>query len=280
MISVCSLFIVKETFAYLVILSPSRLRCACNGKATTRDKDMGKYEFGLPWIDQDKLYDTIEDAFARALGLQRANRPYPPDPFTVVAQTMVTNCTFERALSFDDERKANKTLSNAVGHMHQKILSLAENWTDMGTIGGGLDLMTKVGYIHPRFNAPVVVEVKNRFNTIRGENEKDVWDKIDAACKIIGGAQGYLFQITPKTPERYDREWTPSNRIAKKNVRVCDGATAYEIVFGEPHALKQLFMAMPRIFEVIKTENGLPVATDRIPTEEEMRRLYRTVFPD
>lgn len=241
---------------------------------------MSYYDFGLQWIDQKALFETIESVFAKALGLDKASNDYPPDPFTVVAHNMIIQTSYTDALQFENVRKANKTLSNAVGNMHQKILGLSENWTDMGTNGGLVDLRTKPGYKHPRFGRPVVVEVKNRFNTIKASDEPRVWDAIDNACKVVGdNAQGYLFQITPKTPHRYDHEWTPSNRAAKKNVRVCDGATAYEIVFGERHALKELFIAMPKILQAVQRENGLQV-WESVPTDMELEFLYKMVFPD
>lgn len=240
---------------------------------------MSYYDFGLDWIDQKKLMEVVQTTFSRALGLGVPSDSLPPDPFTVTAHTMIMRSTFYSAMNFEHTRRINKTLSNSVGNMHQKILGLAENWQDMGVNGGLVDLKTIPGYLHPRFGKPVVAEVKNRFNTIKASNEPKVWDDIDNACKVNNGAQGYLFQIVPKTPHRYDCEWAPSNRTAKKNIRVCDGVTAYEMVFGEKHALRQLFLVIPRILQTIQRENGLPVQND-IPTEDEMLKLYRAVFPD
>lgn len=234
------------------------------------------HDYGIPWVNQDMLFITIEKCFAQVLGLKKRAREYPPDPFSVVAQAAITSTDFKSNMWFEEMRKTNKTISNSVGAMHQSILSLADNWHSMGKTGGVLDLRTNDGYIHPRFNKPVVAEVKNRFNTMRKVEESGMWDKIDQVSRAMD-AQGYLFQITPETPDRYDMMWEPTGRKQKPNVRVCDGATAYEIVFGIPDALHQLYLAFPSIIEDVQRCNRLS-GTFRF-SDAEMERLYTTVFP-
>jgi len=240
--------------------------------------DTTPHDYGLDWVDNDALYGAVLTSFSNLLGLTDSARDLPPDPFVIIAQGMVTDTAFEENMRFEQVRKVNKSMSNAMGNMHQKVLSLGENWHDLGTAGGVLDIATVPGYVHPRFGKPVVAEVKNRFNTIKASNEKDMWDLIDQASRL-NSAQGYLFQITPPSPERYDMMWEPSGRRAKANVRVCDGATAYEIVFGVPDALKQLYMALPGIFADIRRRNGMGM-TSPLPTRQQMQGLYSQVYPD
>lgn len=237
-----------------------------------------QHDYGLSWIDQERLYSGIKGIFSKALGLARPNRELPPDPFTIIAQAAIADTSFDAALDFERQRTLNKTISNAVGGMHQHILGLAPNWESLGLHGGLLDVRTRDGYKHPKFGKPIVAEIKNRFNTIKASDEPAEWDKIKSAAKFAK-AQGYLFQITPKTPQRYDRPWTPSHRTADPDVRVCDGATAYEIVFGHPSALKELYMALPQIFRDIRLEAGLNTNAS-LPDEAQMTELYARVFPD
>ncbi len=239
----------------------------------------GKHTYGLSWVDEETLYQTTLDCFSKALGLSKGSAENPPDPFTLVAQAMVTNTTLEANLVFEAVRKVNKSLSNAVGSFHQCVLGLSPNWESMGKSGGLVDLRTVHGYLHPRFGKPVVAEVKNRFNTIKASEEAGVWDKIDHASKVMGNAQGYLFQITPKMPERYDKKWAPTNRVARDHIRVCDGATAYELVFGVPTAMKELYLALPEVFLDIKKEHGLTVPAD-MPLPDRLIELYSDVYPN
>lgn len=221
---------------------------------------------------------AVEKAFSRLLGINGSTKnDLPPDPFLIVAQASVTGTSFQDGMAFEEIRKVNKSISNALGNKHQYILGIAPNWKSLGATGGVLDVRTKPGYLHPRFGKAIVAEVKNRFNTIKSSDEKDVWDKIDQAARL-SDAQGYLFQIVPKTPERYDEMWEPSGRSAKPTVRCCDGATAYELVFGYHDALYELYCALPEILEDIKRTNGI-AGTCLTPTAEEMKRLYLEVMP-
>ena len=235
------------------------------------------HNYGLDWIDQDALYGEVRTSFAKALGIVRPNKSLPIDPFTIVAQAMIANTTLASNLSFETQRKVNKTISNAVGGMHQRILSLAPNWESLGTSGGLLDIHTVPGYNHPKFNKPIVAEVKNRFNTVKASEEPALWDKIDQSARLMS-AQGYLFQITPENPKRYDRMWAPSNRTPKSTVRVCDGATAYELVFGHKDALRELYFAIPAILKDIKDEEG--ISGGPMPDFDHMKELYLSVFPN
>ncbi len=238
----------------------------------------GVHDYGLDWVDNDKLYHAVENAFSRLLGITGPKKQeLPPDPFLIVAQALVTDTTFQDGLAFEEIRKLNKSLSNAIGDMHQKILGIAPNWESLGTTGGVLDIRTKPGYVHPTIGKPIVAEVKNRFNTIKSSEEKEVWDKIDQAARLTN-SQGYLFQIVPKTPERYDRPWEPSGRTAKSTVMCCDGATAYEIVFEHKDALRELYDALPAILADVKETNGL-AHTAPLPCAGEMERLYLEVLP-
>ena len=142
------------------------------------------HNYGLTWIDQEELYECIASRFSIVLGLRRQANVLPPDPFTIVSQTMITNASLPASLAFESQRQINKTISNAVGAMHQAILGLAPNWESLGVAGGLLDVRTVHGYKHPRFNRPIVAEVKNRFNTIKASDEPSEWDKIKSATKM------------------------------------------------------------------------------------------------
>ncbi|WP_201772594.1 Eco47II family restriction endonuclease [Bifidobacterium catenulatum] len=218
------------------------------------------HDYGLDWIDQDALYEKTKHVFESAINKKKEKKSNPPDPFTLVAQSIISESTLENVLHFEVERKINKTLSNSVGLWHQHILSLAPGWVDLGSNGGGIDLKMEPGFTDSRFGKPLVAEVKNRFNTIKASDEKEVWDTLDLAAKTHG-AIAYIFQIVPKTSERYDRPWKVSGRPEKENIRCCDGATAYDIVFQRDNALHDLYEVFPLIMDDI-LDGGISVSND------------------
>ncbi|NMM95382.1 Eco47II family restriction endonuclease [Bifidobacterium sp. DSM 109960] len=212
-----------------------------------------EHDYGLDWIDQEALYEKTKHVFGSALK-RKSEKKNPPDPFTLMAQAIIAGSSLENVLHFEVERKINKTLSNSVGLWHQHVLSLAPGWVDLGSNGGGIDLKMEPGVIEPRFGKPLVAEVKNRFNTIKASDEKEVWDTLDLAAKTHG-AVAYIFQIVPKTSERYDQPWKVSGRPVKEHIRCCDGATAYDMVFKRENALKDLYEVFPLIMDDVVGDN-------------------------
>lgn len=93
---------------------------------------------------------------------------------------------------------------------------------------------------------PTYVEVKNRYNTIKASDEKNVWDNLDTLARASGG-KSYLVQIVPKKPERYDEPWRVSGRSSRDHVRCCDGATAYTYAFKRENALQEFYEVFPDI---------------------------------
>ncbi|MDY2942059.1 MAG: Eco47II family restriction endonuclease [Varibaculum sp.] len=228
------------------------------------------HSYGLDWIDEDALFEVTRVSFAKVLQPSR-RKPLPPDPFTLLAHAVLANEGLSEARAFERERAINKTLSDNVGYWHQRVLGLAPHWEETGASGGSIDLRTKLGYVHPLLHKPVLAEVKNRFNTIKASDEKNVWDRLDNLARA-SGAVAYVFQIVPKSPERYDRPWSPSGRNEKQIVRVCDGVSAYSLVFERQEALYELYMALPHIFADI---------IGRVPAIDvtEMEELFRTSMP-
>lgn len=98
-----------------------------------------------------------------------------------------------------------------------------------------------------------------------------MWDRLDDLARA-SDAVAYVFQIVPKSPERYDRPWSPSGRNEKQIVRVCDGVSAYSLVFDREEALHELYMALPHIFADI---------TGHVPAIDvtDMEELFRASMP-
>jgi len=231
-----------------------------------------EHDYGLNWINQDDLYEITKHVFESVISKKKEKKTNPPDPFTLTSQALIVGSTLENVLHFEIERKINKTLSNNVGLWHQHVLSLAPGWTDLGSSGGGIDLEMMSGFTDPRFGKPLVAEVKNRFNTIKASDEKTVWDTLDLAAKTHR-AIAYIFQIVPKTPERYDRPWNVSGRPEKENIRCCDGATAYDMVFQRNNALHDLYEVFPLILDDV-LDSGAEI------DEDIAERIYSESIPE
>lgn len=236
---------------------------------------MGVHSYGLSWIDEQRLFEVADHVFGKMLAA-RSGKPLPPDPFTLVAQAKILDESLQAIVDFDDLRSRNKSLSNAIGLWHQKMLGLSPRLTELGSNGGGVDLRTAPDVLLPTWGKPGYFEVKNRFNTIKASDEKDVWDKLKFLAQS-NGAVSYLVQVIPGAGEPYDRPWVPSGRTSDERVRCCDGVTAYAFAFDRPTALHELYRAMPAVLDDVRMKHGLSLAT---AVEDELAdRLFNDVFP-
>ena len=182
-----------------------------------------QHSYGLDWIDEDELYRVVGRVFRSAIEKSRSSRlSTPPDPFTIATQAVLFDQPANSMMAFEKLRGINKTISNAVGTFHQNVLGLAEGWENLGASGGVVDLIVR----ETPASKPVHVEVKNRYNTIKASDEKEVWDKLDMLART-NNSTSYLVQIVPEHPYRYDKPFKVSGRPERDHVRCCDGVTAY-----------------------------------------------------
>lgn len=243
--------------------------------AEAKGAQMGAHSYGLSWIDEDRLFEVTDHVFGKMFAVRKEEQ-LPPDPFTLVAQAKILDEPLQAIVDFDDLRSRNKSLSNAIGLWHQKVLGLSPRLTELGSNGGGVDLRTAPGVLLPTWGKPGYFEVKNRFNTIKASNEKDVWDKLKLLAQS-NGAVSHVVQVIPRTREPYDRPWVPSGRTSDERVRCCDGVTAYAFAFDRPEALHELYRAMPAVLDDVRMEHGLSSAA---AVEEGLsEQLFDEAFP-
>lgn len=226
---------------------------------------MATHDYGLDWLDQDGLYEVTKKRFGPI------TRPYtaPPDPFVMVVQASIAGTSLDAAKEFELSRQINKTISNRVGNWHQDVLGLGKNFETVPH-AGVIDVQSVGSYRHPVFAKEVIVEVKNRYNTIKASDEKNLWDSLENLARSQGKI-AYVFQIVPKNSERFDQPWKVSGRETREHVRHCDGNTAYTMVFGRENALYEVYSALPRILDDIRESRS-------DFDGEELRRLFSASF--
>ncbi|WP_195419229.1 Eco47II family restriction endonuclease [Collinsella sp. D33t1_170424_A12] len=231
------------------------------------------HRYGLLWIDEEALFQVTRNTFKNAILKKDA---LPLDPFSTIAQAEIFDCSVDDVITFDEMRAKNKSLSNAIGLWHQRVLGLSPHFEELGASGGVVDLKSVSGFVHPVYRKPLYLEVKNRFNTIKSSDEKIVWDKLDEIARC-NAAISYLVQIVPASPDAYDKPWEPSGRKPKDFVRVCDGVTAYALAFDRDDALYRVFHALPGILADVIVDYGL--AVPHALCEVDLDGVFNAVMP-
>ncbi|WP_286760616.1 Eco47II family restriction endonuclease [Salegentibacter sp. UBA1130] len=214
----------------------------------------------LNWIRDEDLINAVKHIILTAQAAKEKSEVKfhrnVIDPFSALFQITGFNLDGATWLTSEKTRQAEKALQNHIGDFHQKILGEVDGWRNLG-IGGNMDLKSD--------ERRLLAEVKNKHNTVTGGSLFDVYKNLEGLVmpnsSIYNGYTAYFVQIIPKRPERYNIPFTPSNRKtstrvhANELIRIIDGASFYELVTGEEHALKDLFDVIPDVIESITERN-------------------------
>jgi hypothetical protein len=156
-------------------------------------------------------------------------------------------------------RQAQKTLLNHIGGFHQNIIGAVKGWENRKT-GSVVDV---VSHEHK-----VIAEVKNKHNTLSGGKRSDQYENLEKLvmqkASRYHGYTAYFVTIIPKSPERFDRPFTPSEKETGAKVpensliREIDGANFYQLVTGQKDALSDLFKALPEVISGISGKASDP----------------------
>lgn len=168
------------------------------------------------------------------------------DPFSALFHGVTHAITYKEWIEQEKARQSQKTMQNAIGDFHQEILGSIAGWENLG-VGGGLDV------VNPKMK--IIAEVKNKFNTTKGNHKVEIYDAIKSKLKTetYTNFVGYYVEIIPQGKNTYNKPFVPPDNKTKKrrpsnnNIRVIDGKSFYMLATGRKHALQELFEAVSHV---------------------------------
>lgn len=197
------------------------------------------------------------------------------DPFGCLFEIAGFNTTTDTWLHNEQNRQAQKTLQNSVGAFHQQIIGSLRGWENAGT-GGIVDAVNHT--------QKIVAEIKNKYNTVKGDHQKLVYDTLHDAVMpkqtLYHGYCAYYVEIIPPKAKRYNVEYTPSdNKTGQKRsgsplIRKIDGYSFYELATGEKDALEKLYKVLPDMIEGCLPGRKIP-QDDRTFTQGFFNKAYK-----
>lgn len=180
------------------------------------------------------------------------------DCFSAVIDSKINGLTVNSWIEGEKVRQLQKTLQNKIGDFHQKVISTLDGVENLGT-GNVVDIKCE--------KKKIVAEIKNKWNTTKGNHMPSVYDDLEHVLKKeeYKGYTGYYVEILPKGGNKYDKPFIPSDnkkgekRAENKLIRVIDGVSFYEKMTGDPRAMKELYDELPKIMDEILKEQGKDV---------------------
>lgn len=202
------------------------------------------------------LLDKADEGRIKAQKLPERN---VIDPFAALFSMAAFDLAPHDWTQNEEFRQAGKSLENALGDFHQKLLGSIDGWQCLKT-GGQVDVLCPL--------MKIIAEIKNKHNTVKASDKITIYRKLDSLVNLKESGYkdfiAYYVVIIPSQPTRFDREFTPPDSArgdkapAKLNVREIDGNTFYETATGRENALREIFDAIPHAIESIyrKSENN------------------------
>lgn len=168
------------------------------------------------------------------------------DPFSALFDGITHGIPYKEWIKSEKVRQIQKTMQNAIGDFHQDILGSISGCENLGT-GGGLDICNR--------KKKIIAEIKNKFNTTKGNHKVEIYDAIKNKLKKAEFADfvGYYVEVIPPNKKIYDKPFVPPDNKTQKRrsmnnkIRVIDGRSFYKILTGRDYALQELFEALPHV---------------------------------
>lgn len=199
------------------------------------------------------------------------------DCFSAVIEASMSELTLDDWFKSEGIRQAQKTLQNEIGKFQQAAFGTLEGVEDLG-VGGIVDLIAK--------EKKVVAEIKNKWNTTKGNHKIQVYDDLLMMINDNEGFTGYYVEVLSKKGGKYNKPFTPSDnktkqrRDANDHIRVIDGRSFYELLTGNEDALKELYLQIPDLTaEILKESLDVVINIEQIKNDDLFPKLFDKVFP-
>lgn len=210
----------------------------------------------VDFISDNDFLDCVRwvcDAYPENIGdidMKRLNRN-GIDPVKQVFDILGSKFSGRDWIKKENIRQYDKTISNRIGDFHQRLLGKVDGWVD-------LERGHPLGIDLQKNDKTIFIELKNKHNTVKGEDQKNVWDKLKKVSEQNPNSLVYYAYIIPKKPGSGEKVWSPSQRKPNKNILEAWGKKVYEIVTGDPDSLEKTWKALPiAINDIFKQENPL-----------------------
>lgn len=210
----------------------------------------------LEFISDDILISLVKDVLdvgrKKKVSVEKQFQNNVIDPFSSLFESAISEVDHATWKNSEMVRQCQKTLTNHIGNLHQKVLGAVAGWEDLG-VGSVVDLVCH--------EQKIIAEVKNKHNTVTGGKLADQYYSLERLvmpkASTYKGYTAYFVNVIPKKPARFDINFEPSDKDkgskcpSNEKIRLIDGASFYQLVTGREFALQEFYDALPFVIEDI-----------------------------
>ena len=227
----------------------------------------------LDFITNDRMSylikELIHNSMKKNFEIENNMKKNVMDPFSAMFECLIFGLGYDEWVRKEKTRQVQKTMQNMIGEFHQKVLGSIPGWVDLGT-GNVIDLENK--------ERKIIAEIKNKHNTTKGDQKKNIYENFEKLLSVkYKGYTAFYVEIIPNKHEGYDEPFTPSdNTVSLKKhenprIRKISGQKFYELVTGNPLALRNLYETIPKLSEIY----GKKITID---THKKLNSIFETAY--
>ncbi len=198
------------------------------------------------------------------------------DCFSAAIDSVIQGISVDEWMKQERERQIQKTKQNAIGSLHEEIMGSIPSVENF-LVGNLFDIICH--------DKKIVAEVKNKFNTTKGNHKVAIYDDLEEAIRRHPGYTGYYVEILPPGPQVYNRPFTPSDNRTKtrretnQSIRRIDGRSFYALLTGHDDAIEELYKELPSIVaEILNEEFSLNLDAKSVTSSEAFEFNFRKAY--
>jgi len=161
------------------------------------------------------------------------------DVFKMLFDKKFNNLSDEELIDKEITRQVDRSIVNAIGTFHENILSGVKGYQK---VPSGIDIKSD--------DNKIFIELKNKHNTVKGEDKKSIFNKLQEKIIAHPESKAYFARILDK--KSTNKQWTFSNKkkeYSDKNIFIISGDQLYKIVTGKEDSLLKLYKTLPQAID-------------------------------
>jgi len=181
----------------------------------------------------EELIQSVTDAYGEE---NRDIRKNGIDPFKTVFDMKKMGLDLEKWKKITISIQKDTNVSMKIGYFHQKLLGSVKGWKDL-KVGKQLDITNDDNTIY--------IELKNKWNTTKGENKIDVFKKLQKIVEENKKATAYYAYVNAKDGSSgKPRVWNVKKDVNHPRIKEVWGKEVYKLVTGDKDALDKTWEAV------------------------------------